>query len=165
MITNKVRTFWEAHKNLRNLPHALYIYLVNVQTMRNIFQMLCASQKVRTLRKIIWFICTLWIKDTFMIFHTVLCYCTKWNLHTAISTLFHRFTIYNFQSLGKKWKQRRRHFLKKCWKAKKNRKQVIVTKQLNSKPSPYPNMLWNQFSVKWLKNIHTGKTIYLVLPT
>ena len=25
----KVRTFWEAHKNLRNLPHALYIYLVN----------------------------------------------------------------------------------------------------------------------------------------
>ena len=25
---DKVRTFWEAHKNLRNLPHALYIYLV-----------------------------------------------------------------------------------------------------------------------------------------
>ena len=25
----KVRTFWEAHKNLSNLPHALYIYLVN----------------------------------------------------------------------------------------------------------------------------------------
>ena len=24
----KVRAFWEAHKNLRNLPHALDIYLV-----------------------------------------------------------------------------------------------------------------------------------------
>ena len=33
----KVRTFWEAHKNLRNLPHALHIYLVNGQTMRKIF--------------------------------------------------------------------------------------------------------------------------------
>ena len=33
----KVRTFWEAHKNLRNLPHALYIYLVNVQILRKIF--------------------------------------------------------------------------------------------------------------------------------
>ena len=34
---HKVRTFWKAHKNLRNLPHALYIYLVNVQTIRKIF--------------------------------------------------------------------------------------------------------------------------------
>ena len=25
----KVQTFWEAHKNLRNLPHALYIYRVS----------------------------------------------------------------------------------------------------------------------------------------
>ena len=33
----KVRTFWEAHKKLCNLPHALYTYLVNVQTMRKIF--------------------------------------------------------------------------------------------------------------------------------
>ena len=31
---SKVRTFWEAHKNLCNLPHALYNYLVNVKTMR-----------------------------------------------------------------------------------------------------------------------------------
>ena len=37
----KVRTFWEAHKNLRNLPHALYIYLVNVKTMRKIFFKFC----------------------------------------------------------------------------------------------------------------------------
>ena len=37
----KVRTFWEANKNLRNLPHALYIYLVNVQTMRKIFVKFC----------------------------------------------------------------------------------------------------------------------------
>ena len=37
----KVQTFWEAHKNLRNLPHALYIYLVNVQTMRKIFFKFC----------------------------------------------------------------------------------------------------------------------------
>ena len=41
----KVRTFWEAHKNLRNLPHALYIYLVNVQTMRKIFSnFVCFSE-------------------------------------------------------------------------------------------------------------------------
>ena len=46
----KVRTFWETQKNSRNLPHALYIYLVNVKTMRKIFfQILYASQKVRTL--------------------------------------------------------------------------------------------------------------------
>ena len=37
MFFIKVRTFWEAHKNLSNLPHALYIYLVNVKTMRKIF--------------------------------------------------------------------------------------------------------------------------------
>ena len=37
----KVRTFWEAHKDLRNLPHALYIYSVNDQTMRKIFFKLC----------------------------------------------------------------------------------------------------------------------------
>ena len=33
----KVRTLWEAHKNLLNLPHVLYIYIENVQTMKNIF--------------------------------------------------------------------------------------------------------------------------------
>ena len=33
----KVQTFWEADKKLRNLPHALDIYLVNVQSMRKIF--------------------------------------------------------------------------------------------------------------------------------
>ena len=31
----KVQLFWEGH-NLRNLPHGLDIYLVNVQTMRMI---------------------------------------------------------------------------------------------------------------------------------
>ena len=30
----KVRTFWEAHKNLRNLPHALYIYLGTIFILR-----------------------------------------------------------------------------------------------------------------------------------
>ena len=35
--TNKIRTFWEEHKTLRNLPHALYIHLANVQTTRKIF--------------------------------------------------------------------------------------------------------------------------------
>ena len=34
-ILGKVWTFWEAHKNLRNLPHALD--LVNVQSMKKIF--------------------------------------------------------------------------------------------------------------------------------
>ena len=34
---DKVRTFWEAQKNLRNLSHGLHIYLANVQTMRKIF--------------------------------------------------------------------------------------------------------------------------------
>ena len=37
-ISIKVQLFWENHKNLRNLPHGLKIYLVNVQvqTMRKI---------------------------------------------------------------------------------------------------------------------------------
>ena len=47
----KVQTFWEAHKNLCNLPHALDIYLVNVQTMRKIFfQIFCSTQKVQTFK-------------------------------------------------------------------------------------------------------------------
>ena len=45
----KVWTFWEAHKNLRNLLHALYIYLVTSKPWARFFQILCASQKVRTL--------------------------------------------------------------------------------------------------------------------
>ena len=41
----KVRSFWEAHTNLRNLPHALYIHLVNVQTMGKIFSnFVCFSE-------------------------------------------------------------------------------------------------------------------------
>ena len=41
----KVQTFWEAHKIFRNLSHALYIYLVNVQTMRKIFSdFVCFSE-------------------------------------------------------------------------------------------------------------------------
>ena len=40
-----VRTFWEAHKNLRNLPHALDIYLVNVQSKTKIFSnFVCFSE-------------------------------------------------------------------------------------------------------------------------
>ena len=30
LLAGKVQTFWEAHKNLLNLPHALYIYLVKL---------------------------------------------------------------------------------------------------------------------------------------
>ena len=40
----KVWTIWEAHKIFRNLPHALNIYLVNVQSTRKIFQILCFSE-------------------------------------------------------------------------------------------------------------------------
>ena len=51
----KVRTFWEAHKNLRNLPHSLYIYLVNVKTKRKIFSnFVCFSESPN-------FIKTFWI--------------------------------------------------------------------------------------------------------
>ena len=43
----KVQLFWEGHKNLRNLPHGLYIYLVTVQTMRKIVQIFVAfSEKL-----------------------------------------------------------------------------------------------------------------------
>ena len=42
----KVRTFWETHKNLRNLRQALDV--------EDFFQILCVSQNVRTL-------CALWI--------------------------------------------------------------------------------------------------------
>ena len=42
---HKVQTFREAHKNLFNLPHALDIYLVNVQSMRKIAQtFVCFSE-------------------------------------------------------------------------------------------------------------------------
>ena len=43
----EVQLFWEGHKNLRNLPHGLDIYLVNVQTMRTIAQIFVAfSEKL-----------------------------------------------------------------------------------------------------------------------
>ena len=45
----KLRLSEKHSKFFRNLPHALYIYLVHVQTMRKFFQILCASQNVRTL--------------------------------------------------------------------------------------------------------------------
>ena len=42
-----VQLFWEGHKNLRDLPHGLDIYLVNVQTMRKIVQIFVAfSEKL-----------------------------------------------------------------------------------------------------------------------
>ena len=73
-IVTKVRTFWEVHKNLRNLPHALYIYLVNVQTMRRIFSnfvcfsespnfiisSLCFSTKIYS-QTSIWYVITFFI--------------------------------------------------------------------------------------------------------
>jgi hypothetical protein len=34
----KVHLFWKCHKSLRNLPHGLNIYLVNVETMRKLFR-------------------------------------------------------------------------------------------------------------------------------
>ena len=46
-ILGKVQLFWEGHKNLRNLPRSLDIYLVNVQTMRKIAQIFVAfSEKL-----------------------------------------------------------------------------------------------------------------------
>ena len=45
LVAYKVKTFWEAHKNLHNLPHALDIYFVNVQTKRKIFSnFVCFSE-------------------------------------------------------------------------------------------------------------------------
>ena len=53
----KVQTFWEAHKKLRNLPNALYIYLVNVQTMRKIFSnFVCFSESPNFIGPIIFMI-------------------------------------------------------------------------------------------------------------
>ena len=56
---HKVQNFREAHKNLFNLPHALYIYLVNVQTICLLIctlisenQGLEKSRSVSNLRKI-----------------------------------------------------------------------------------------------------------------
>ena len=43
IILNKVQLFWEGHSNLRNFPHGLDIYLVDVQTMRKIAQIFVAS--------------------------------------------------------------------------------------------------------------------------
>ena len=41
----KVWTFWEAHKIWKNLPRGLYIYLVNIQSMRKIFSsFVCFSE-------------------------------------------------------------------------------------------------------------------------
>ena len=43
---DKVRTFWEAHKNWKKtLPHGLYIYLVNVRATRKIFFKFCVLLK------------------------------------------------------------------------------------------------------------------------
>ena len=51
LMLRKVRTFWEAHKIRNNLSRGFDIYLVNVKTTRKFFfQILCVSQKVRTLR-------------------------------------------------------------------------------------------------------------------
>ena len=49
---SKVRKFWEAHQNLRNLPNALDIYLKTSKAWawgRFFFQILSVSQKVQTL--------------------------------------------------------------------------------------------------------------------
>ena len=48
----KVQLFWEVHKNLRNLPHGLNGYLVDVQTMRKIVQIYLAfSEKLNFTEK------------------------------------------------------------------------------------------------------------------
>ena len=50
---DKVRTFWEAHKFWKKNPHGFDVYLVNQLVCQNheedFFQILSASQKVRTL--------------------------------------------------------------------------------------------------------------------
>ena len=40
---DKAQLFWEGHKNLRNLSYLFLLYLVNVQTMRKIAQILLSS--------------------------------------------------------------------------------------------------------------------------
>ena len=74
-IVTKVRNFWEVHNNLRNLPHALYIYLVNVQTMRRIFSnFVCFSESPNFIISSLWFSTTIysqtsiWYVITFFIF-------------------------------------------------------------------------------------------------
>ena len=49
--TSKVRTFWEALKIWKNLPHTLYIYLVNVQSMRKIFSNFVCFSKSPNFKK------------------------------------------------------------------------------------------------------------------
>ena len=50
---DKVLTFLEAHQNLHNLPHALYIYLINNQTMRKIFSNFVCFSECRNVNKYI----------------------------------------------------------------------------------------------------------------
>ena len=51
-IYSEVLFFWEAHKNLRNSPHTLDIYFVNVQTIRKIFSnFVCSSERPNFKRK------------------------------------------------------------------------------------------------------------------
>ena len=55
-IISDVWTFWEEHQNLCNLPHASYIYLVNVKTMRKIFSnLVCFSESPSIINASIFF--------------------------------------------------------------------------------------------------------------
>ena len=84
----KVRTFWEAHKNLRNLPHALYIYLVNVQTMRKIFSnFVCFSESPNFTGK-----CS---KRNFWWLRKFLCVPQEWDhtIEVGFKNFFHDLTI------------------------------------------------------------------------
>ena len=50
-IVLKVQLFREGHKNLRNLPYGLYIYLVNIEIMRKIAQIFVAfSEKLNFMK-------------------------------------------------------------------------------------------------------------------
>ena len=52
---DKVRTFWKANKFWKNIFYGFDVYLVNQLICQNhkedLFQILSASQKVRTLKK------------------------------------------------------------------------------------------------------------------
>ena len=60
--SSKVFTFWEANKILCNHPHALYIYLLNIQTIRKIFSnFVCFSESPNFNRDSSDFLTCLWL--------------------------------------------------------------------------------------------------------
>ena len=55
----KVQLFWEGH-NLRNLPHALDIYLVNIQTIVQIFVAFSEKRNFNDKMTILWLPNNMW---------------------------------------------------------------------------------------------------------